>query len=75
MGQLIQHHNLPQFIDTDPDALKGCFVDTNLLFAADYDLDGLNEEAVEICETLVKAWLKHTSLFFRIQSFDQSFWN
>lgn len=55
MGHLIQHHDLQQFIDAEPEAAKGCFVDTNLLFAADYDLDRFNEDAVEICEMLVKA--------------------
>lgn len=55
MSNLIGHSDLEKFINSNPNSSKGCFVDTNLLFAADYDLDKFNEEAVEICEALVSA--------------------
>ncbi len=54
MAKVILSEDLDEFLSRDITSKSGCFVDTNLLFAADYDLHDFNTEAVEIGEALIK---------------------
>ena len=50
MGRIVSSKDLQRFLDESPSNKKGCFVDTNLLFASDYDLHPWNDEAVKIID-------------------------
>lgn len=52
MGRIISHGDLEAFLDESKENTNGCFVDTNILFAADYELHSFNGDAVEIGQTL-----------------------
>lgn len=49
----IQGSELIKFIRRSPGARTGCIVDTNILFAANYNLDHFHEAAIDIFEVLM----------------------
>jgi hypothetical protein len=48
MARIVLSEDLEDFLMESPENKKGCFVDTNLLFAGDYDSHSWNSEATEI---------------------------
>lgn len=53
MGRIIHLNELESALSKNPMLIRGCVVDTNLLFAADYDSHHWNTEAIAIGELLV----------------------
>lgn len=53
MGRIIHLDELDSALSKNPTFIRGCVVDTNLLFAADYDSHHWNTEAIELGELLV----------------------
>ena len=54
MGQVYPTSELEQYLKTNPETMKGCFVDTNLLFAADYEIHSLHEVASTVTDLLYR---------------------
>ncbi len=51
---VIRSKDLLTFLNSNPSMKKGCLVDTNILFAANYSFDRFHEPAIEIFDTLIK---------------------
>jgi hypothetical protein len=54
MAPIVLCEDLEEFLAKSNDPSRGCFVDTNLLFAVDYDSHYWNNEAVAIAKTLAR---------------------
>jgi predicted nucleic acid-binding protein len=51
---IVYAKDLASFLSEAPDRKSGCLIDTNILFAANFSLDHLHEESVEIFKILMK---------------------
>lgn len=54
MAKIISASELELFLNQNPLSKEGCIADTNILFAADYDLHSQNTVAIEICRLLYR---------------------
>jgi predicted nucleic acid-binding protein len=52
MSKHITLENLDKFVLQNPEIKSGCIIDTNILFAASYDLDAFHERAIEFFQKL-----------------------
>ena len=67
----INLRDLPSLVEADPAFRLGCLVDTNVLFAASFPLDQLNEWSEEVFSALAEAAIPvYTNLNIRSEFID-----